>query len=197
MSQCLVRRRIDRVLAPGYLDGLQSLPLDEVRELRRDAEQEEADLYFVRRLLQDASASCGPSRIAAPDAARSGGWSTRWPKSSPINPPADPHLAATRPPSRPGEREYRRNGERMVADVEFSDVTARTEAELGRALASLTARGESVSRSRPAVQRVADACRVEVAPSYGPARRESPGLLTGPARADRGGMTHSAATVPV
>ena len=46
------RRRIDRVLADDYLDGLADRSLDEVRALRNDAEQEEADLSYVRRLLQ-------------------------------------------------------------------------------------------------------------------------------------------------
>ena len=46
------RRRIDRVLAPGYLDGLKSLPIEEVRSLRQDAEQEETDLSYLRRMLQ-------------------------------------------------------------------------------------------------------------------------------------------------
>ena len=45
-------RRIDRVLSHGYLEGLADLPLDEVRQLRHEAEQEEADLSYVRRLLQ-------------------------------------------------------------------------------------------------------------------------------------------------
>src|SRR4030095_17230035 len=46
------RRRIDRVLAPGYLDGMEALPLEEVRTLRQDAEQEETDLSYLRRMLQ-------------------------------------------------------------------------------------------------------------------------------------------------
>ena len=45
-------RRIDRVLSEGYLEGLSSLPLPEVRELRDQAEQEEADLSYLRRMLQ-------------------------------------------------------------------------------------------------------------------------------------------------
>ena len=46
------RRRIDRVLSEGFLDELSTLPLEEVRQRRREAEQEEADLSFVRRMLQ-------------------------------------------------------------------------------------------------------------------------------------------------
>ena len=45
-------RRIDRVLAEGYLDDLPNIPLDEVRALRGEAEQEETDLSYLRRLLQ-------------------------------------------------------------------------------------------------------------------------------------------------
>ncbi|HEY0871271.1 MAG TPA: aerial mycelium formation protein, partial [Acidothermaceae bacterium] len=40
------------MLSEGYLDGLASLPLSEVRELRDQAEQEEADLSYLRRMLQ-------------------------------------------------------------------------------------------------------------------------------------------------
>jgi len=45
-------RRIDRVLAEDYLEGLQGLPLAEVRQLRADAEQEEVDLSYLRRMIQ-------------------------------------------------------------------------------------------------------------------------------------------------
>ncbi len=64
------RRRIDRVLAEGFVDGLAILSLDEVRGRRRDAEQEEADLSYLRRLLQgrldlvraEQAAAAGPMR---------------------------------------------------------------------------------------------------------------------------------------
>jgi len=55
------RRRIDRVLAPGYLDGIESLDLEEVRIRRAEADQEEVDLSYARRLLQ------GPIRTAGLD----------------------------------------------------------------------------------------------------------------------------------
>ncbi len=45
-------RRIDRVLAEDYLAGLAEAPLGDVRSLRDEAEQEEADLSYLRRLLQ-------------------------------------------------------------------------------------------------------------------------------------------------
>ena len=46
------RRRIDKVLSEGYADNLADLDLDELRSRRREAEQEEADLSYVRRMLQ-------------------------------------------------------------------------------------------------------------------------------------------------
>ena len=45
-------RRIDKVLAEDYLAGLSELPMPEVRSLRDEAGQEEADLSYLRRLLQ-------------------------------------------------------------------------------------------------------------------------------------------------
>ena len=46
------RRRIDRVLAPEYLDGLDGLGMEELRSRKAEAEQEETDLSYARRLLQ-------------------------------------------------------------------------------------------------------------------------------------------------
>src|SRR5690625_3131077 len=45
------RRRIDRVLAPEYIDGIGNNELGEVRELRDEAAQEETDLSYLRRML--------------------------------------------------------------------------------------------------------------------------------------------------
>ncbi|MGH3828408.1 MAG: aerial mycelium formation protein, partial [Pseudonocardiaceae bacterium] len=45
------RRRIDRVLDPSYVLGLDGLGLGEVRARRDDAAQEETDLSYLRRLL--------------------------------------------------------------------------------------------------------------------------------------------------
>ncbi|MGN6334280.1 MAG: RsiG family protein [Motilibacteraceae bacterium] len=67
------RRRIDRVLGAGFLDGLGELPLEELRARRRDAEQEEADLSYVRRMLQGRAdllrAELDRRANASPDAA--------------------------------------------------------------------------------------------------------------------------------
>ena len=45
------RRRIDIVLEPGYLEGLDTLDLDELRRRRDTAEDVEAQISYYRRLL--------------------------------------------------------------------------------------------------------------------------------------------------
>ena len=154
------------MLAPGYLDGLEALPLEQVRALRQDAEQEEADLSYLRRLLQGridilraeldrrSGSSAGPrvvDRLAEILADQPS-----------LRPALGRHLSIG--PSRVGE--YRRSMERMIADVDLSDVTARSEAEIRSAMESLTGCEHSVSQNRRAVQRIADACRQEVARRY-------------------------------
>ena len=46
------RRRIDRVLAEDFLADLDSADLETLRAMRAEAEQEEVDLSYVRRLIQ-------------------------------------------------------------------------------------------------------------------------------------------------
>src|SRR3954463_2635462 len=45
------RRRIDKVLADDFAVDLEGLDISDLRERRREAEQEEADLSYVRRML--------------------------------------------------------------------------------------------------------------------------------------------------
>ena len=43
---------VDALLDPDFLENVIRLPMSEVRRLRRDAEQEEVNLSYTRRLLQ-------------------------------------------------------------------------------------------------------------------------------------------------
>lgn len=45
------RRRLDRVLDPAFLDGLEQLSTDEVRTMRTDSSEEEALLSYERRVI--------------------------------------------------------------------------------------------------------------------------------------------------
>jgi hypothetical protein len=44
--------RIDDLLAPGYLDGLTSIPIDELRSRRTECQTVEGSLSYLRRLVQ-------------------------------------------------------------------------------------------------------------------------------------------------
>lgn len=167
------RRRVDRVLAPPFLKGITELPLEEVRARRVDADQEEADLSYARRLLQ--------GRIDILRAEQSG----RHGEGSLVGRPhTDTEIVGalsrilgsdTRNdhglgrylgsgPTRIGE--HRREAERAVADVGGSDLAALDDVELQEAIDRLVSIEGRVSRTRREVQRVVDTLTQEVARRY-------------------------------
>lgn len=171
------RRRIDRVLDPTYLDDLETLELGELRERKAEAEQEETDLSYARRLLQGRL-----DLLRAESAAREKGESLAG--KAPGESSDDElvqrltdvladgerrthglgrHLAGLRP-SRVGET--RREAERAVADVGGSDLAHLSDPELIGALEHLTDVESRLSRSRRAVQNVADRLTAELARRY-------------------------------
>src|SRR3954468_15963476 len=170
------RRRIDRVLAAGYLDALAERSLEEVRELRRDAEQEESDMSYVRRLLQGrldilrAEVSRrigGTAEEAAPGEESEEAFVARLARTLTDSGPRSDQSHARVPhvdPSRAGEN--RRRVEQIVADVGFSDLHALSDDDLRAAIERLEAFEEEVSRSRRRVQEVVDACTQEVGRRY-------------------------------
>ncbi|MEV6106813.1 ABC transporter substrate-binding protein [Streptomyces sp. NPDC051940] len=143
---------------------LGALSLDELRELRRASQQEEADLSYVRRLLH------GRIDILRAELAR---------RSSPHAPVLDrlPEILTDAPTGRtssarhvtlgtPLREEYRELAERMLGEVELSDLAARTDEELERGLADLARHESGVSRRRQQLQRTADECSTEIARRY-------------------------------
>ena len=181
------RRRIDRVLAPGYLDALAERPLDEVRELRRDAEQEESDMSYVRRLLQGRldilraevsrrAAGPGPGGVEETEADFVARLARTLSDSGPRSDQSHarvPHVD----PSRVGE--HRRRVEQIVADVGFSDLGALPDEELGSAIGRLSAFEDEVSQSRRRVQEIVDACTAEIGRRYKDGAASVEDLLTG------------------
>jgi hypothetical protein len=161
-------RRIDRVLSADYLAGITSLPLEQVRALRRDAEQEETDLSYVRRLLQ------GRLDILRAELARRHGDAdaadlvARLPQIlADDGAPAGPrglgrHMAAE--PSRADS--HRRHVEALVADVDLSNPAAHDDEALQRLLDVLAREEQEVSEKRRQVQRVMDACTAEITRRY-------------------------------
>jgi hypothetical protein len=171
------RRRIDRVLADDYLDGLADRSLDEVRALRNDAEQEEADLSYVRRLLQGRmdlvraeqarrAASGGAPLIdllaeVLADGPRSDRGSGRF---------------LTVEPSRVDD--HRRQVEQIVSDVGISDVAARSDGELQTSLEALSKHEQTVSDLRRRVQTVMDRLTAEIGRRYRDGEADVSALLS-------------------
>ncbi len=159
-------RRIDRVLAEDYLDGLREASLADVRSLRDEAEQEEVDLSYLRRMIQ------GRLDILRAELNRRDGTG---------NPDLVKGLAAiladepraparglgrhtTMEPSRADS--HRRYVEALVADVDLSDVSARSDDDIAKAQELLTAEEQGLSGKRREVQRVMDACSAEITRRY-------------------------------
>lgn len=158
------RRRIDRVLGPGFATDLDRLPLSDLRQRRDDAAQEETDLSYLRRLLharidivkaEQHRRSTGDEgslldqlkHILADDSVGQRG------RHQPME------------PSRTTERS-RRQIDVLVSDAEMSDVGARSDDELGESLTRYTEQEATVSQFRREVQTVMDAINAEIAGRY-------------------------------
>jgi hypothetical protein len=160
------RRRIDRVLAPGFLDGIADRPLAEVRALRDDAAQEETDLSFLRRLLharidivraeQRRRAEGGQTEVVADLAAILA--------DNAIAPASGLGRLQTLEPSRADS--HRRYVEALVADVDLSDVGSLSDDKLADALSAYSSVESSISQRRRQVQAVVDALNAEIAARY-------------------------------
>jgi hypothetical protein len=162
-------RRIDRVLDDEFLGRLPDTSLEELRAMRADAEQEEVDLSYLRRLLQ------GRMDIMRAETARRAGGDDA---SSLIDllpgilaeegsGHADPRglgRHATLEPSRADS--HRRYVEALVADVDFSDPASHDDASLAHALEVLEREEAIVSTNRKAVQVVMDRCTAEIGRRY-------------------------------
>lgn len=151
------------VIAPQQ-PALCGLSLPELRTLRRRAQQDEADLSYVRRLLQ------GRIDILRAELTH---------RTDPSSPLLDllPEILADAPSRHrssarhvtvgtPQSEQYRKLAEDMLAEVGLSDLTARTDEELHQAMARLVRYEQQVSRSRQTLQGTADDCSKEIARRY-------------------------------
>jgi hypothetical protein len=158
------------------------LSLPELRVLRRHAQRDEADLSYVRRLLQ------GRIDILRAELAR------RCPTS--VMPTSEPSVVERLPeiltdaPARqrssarhvtlgvPQSEESRRLAADMLAEVELSDLGARTDLELNTAMGRLVRYEQQLSRRRQRLQRTADDCSAEIARRYREGEAQVDDLLT-------------------
>ncbi|MFI2437223.1 aerial mycelium formation protein [Streptomyces sp. NPDC018693] len=164
---------------------LSRMSLTELRTLRRDAQRDEADLSYVRRLLH------GRIDILRAELAR------RGTQTAPVPPiPGEASVVArlseilADAPTRqrasarhvtvgtPHSEEYGRLAAEMLAEVELSDLSARTDVELAAAMDRLVRYEQEVSRRRQSLQRTADDCGTEITRRYREGEAQIEDLLT-------------------
>ena len=186
-------RRIDRVLAEDYLDGLREATLDDVRSLRDEAEQEEVDLSYLRRMVQ------GRLDVLRAEVGRRGGAQggdlvaglAQILAEEPRSPARGLGRHTSVEPSRVDQ--HRRYVEALVADVDLSDVSARSDDDITRAQELLTAEEQGLSAKRRAVQGVMDACSAEITRRYRDGEADVDTLL---GRRGAGSPTPAAGSTP-
>ncbi|WP_405615738.1 aerial mycelium formation protein [Streptomyces sp. NBC_00076] len=149
------------------------LSLPELRTLRRDAQRDEADLSYVRRLLQGRidilRAELGRRSPAGATAVVTVEEASVVERLSEIltDAPAR-HRSSARHVTlgTPHSEEYRLLAAEALAEVELSDLEARTDLELSTAMGRLVRCEQRVSRRRQRLQRTADDCSAEIARRY-------------------------------
>lgn len=163
------KRRIDRVLSPGFVEGLGELALAELRARRDDCLAEREYLSLLRRLVQGRAEILAAELAARREADRaSEPLSERLAR---ILAPEEPRGASRGEAVRvavpePEMLAARRRVERLVADAGLSDPTALSDEELERAVATLEAEEREVSRQRAAVIAVLDTLQEELKRRY-------------------------------
>jgi hypothetical protein len=158
-------RRIDRITAAGFLDGLGDLPLDELRARRDDCLAEREYLSLLRRLLQ------GRAEILQAEIdARSAGTEDRAPLVDRLTAilSGDEHAVTSRGEavrvSVPEEELLlaRRRVERLAGDAGISDPAALDDDELEAAVDALVTEEETISETRHEVIVALDALQDEL-----------------------------------
>jgi anti-sigma-K factor RsiG len=136
---------VDELLDPAFLEGIEELPMAEVRALRHQAEQEEVNLSYTRRLLQ------GRLDIVRRELQRRG-------------PAHGLGRHQTVQPTSPEQFETWVNS--LAPGVDLSDVPSLPDDKLEQAARSLGAGERSLSERRRGVQQVMDTVAGELARRY-------------------------------
>lgn len=174
-------------LADTTTPDLAALDLTALRTLRREAQQEEADLSYLRRMLhgridilqaelsrraapaeRPAAAPVPASRDTAPAAAPQDDapMVDRLSEILTDGPPRVRSSARHVTLGTPLTERVRALTEEMLSEVELSDLGARTDAELHDAMGRLARHEQQVSRHRQSLQQTVDGCSAEITRRY-------------------------------
>ena len=173
---------VDELLDPSFLDGIEELPMTEVRALRHRAEQEEVNLSYTRRLLQ------GRLDILRREVQRRAEHDGRslvdlLPEILAEKGRGPAHGLGrhqTVQPSAPEEYESWVNG---LTTVDLSAITELTDAKLEQAARALAEAEKGLSERRRGVQQVMDALAGELGRRYREGEADVAALLADEGRA--------------
>jgi len=163
------RRRIDRILAPGFGEDMAALSLDELHQRRDDCLNEREFLSYLRRLLQGRL-----EILRAEEQRRLDGVTDERPIEEKLI-----EIFAQETPQGPGRGEAlrvelpeeemmlaRRRVERVLNDSAISDPSSLTDDQLTGALMTLTKEEREVSDLRRTVMNLMDSFQDEVKRRY-------------------------------
>jgi hypothetical protein len=160
------KRRIDKVLAEDYLADVTSLSLGDVRTLRDEADQEETDLSYLRRLLQ------GRVDLVAAEVRRRGAGDEgelvgQLPAILADETPRQQAFGLGRHrATEPTNAGASRRAEEKLAAVDVTNLGSRSDDELRELLEILRKQEREVSDTRRRVQEVFDAASAELTRRY-------------------------------
>ena len=160
------KRRIDKVLAEDYLADITSLSLADVRSLRDEADQEETDLSYLRRLLQgrvDLVAAEVRRRGAGEDSELVGQLPSILADEAPRQQAYGLGRHQSTEPTNAGAS---RRAEEKLAAVDVTDLGSRSDEELRELLEILRKQERDVSDTRRRVQAVFDSASAELTRRY-------------------------------
>jgi chaperonin cofactor prefoldin len=163
------KRRIDRVLDPRFVAGIDSLALEDLRKRREEAEAEEEGISYLRRVLQGRIDILRAELLRRTQSANGAGDVADLVAGLPgiLSDSGSSGFTAIpkiRMPLPDGK--HRRRLERLVSDETIARLPELDVAELTRAVELLSREEERVSANRRAVQRVVDVLRGELARRY-------------------------------
>ena len=148
---------------------LAGLDMPALRTLRRDAQQEEADLSYLRRMLHgriDILQAELHHRNGGPAASRRHPVVDRLPEILTDGPSRVRSSARHVTLGTPLTERVRELAEDMLSDIELSDLQARTDTELHAATGRLLRHEQQVSRRRQVLQQTVDGCSAEITRRY-------------------------------
>ena len=176
-------RRIDRVLAEDHAATVRSLPMQELRDVREDAEHEEADLSYLRRLLQGridlVNAEIDRRRRVAAGETDVPSLLSDLPRilaDGPRPPARGLGRHAVVAPEEPSE--HRRRVEQLAGDLDLTNIGSCSDDALQTTLTTLEEAEAEVSTRRKQVHAVLDAFAAEITRRYRDGEADVAALLS-------------------